>query len=231
MFSFFFRKPKITLDCFTCIPELPILFPIIHSSDRLPEFYKKIPSTVVQNGPTRGTMKTCPGVSDYFKKGFILQAWSDYYINTENSCLTWNPEIMAESHNPKQWGNDSFKNFYHLKLVSPWLIKEKTGVNFLFTNVLWHDDQTKYVVPNGVLNFKYQHTTSVNTLIQRTQFPKDFVISAGTPLAHVIPLSENDIEIKMHEVTEFEFERIKAYVFTFNGNYYKRKKILQSREK
>jgi len=228
MISFFFKKSKIVLDCFTCVPEIAQLFPIIPAEERIPSFWKNLPTTVKHQGPMRGTMKTCPGVSTLFTSGFIIQNWSDIWLGNEPAGLTWYPENAGEAHHPKQWGN-AFKGFNHVKLVSPWRIKEKTGVNFLYTNCFWHDDEFKPVIVNGVVEYKYQHTTSVNMLVPKKMFPSELTVPAGKELAHVIPLSEKEIVINSHEVSPLEFERLNAYGFTFSGQYFKRKKLLKQR--
>lgn len=229
MFSFFFKKPKILLDCFTANPEVETLFPILYAEERPPTFWKNLPTTVRHQGPMRGTMKTCPGVNTLYRTGFILQSWAEYWIGTEGGGLKWFPEEEAEGHHPSQWG-EYLKGFHHLKLNSPWKIKEKTGVNFLYTNTFWHDDEFKPFVVNGVVDYKYQHTTSVNLLISKTMFPKDLVIPAGKELAHVIPLSESDIKISMHTVSYEEYVKQVAIVpFALNGQYFKRRKILKEK--
>jgi hypothetical protein len=229
MFTFFFKKPKIVLDCFTHHPEVETLFPLVNAEERLPDFWKKLPTTVKHNGPSRGTMKTCPGVTGLFRTGFIIQSWQDFWISTENSMLKWFPEESAEGHNQKQWG-DYLNDYQHLKLNSPWKIKEKTGVNFLFTNCFWHDDKFKPFVVNGMVDYRYQHTTSVNLLIPKKMFPADLTIPAGKELAHVVPLSESDVTIKMHTVDYGEYlKQVGDMSFTLNGQYYKRKKILKDK--
>lgn len=227
MFNIFRRPSKIYVDCFTDVEELPKLFPIIHASERIPNFWKTLPTTVPHLGPQRGTMKTCPGVSSLYRTGFIIQSWSDYWIDVENNKLSWQPQGAAESHNPSQW-NDAFKNHYHLKLVSPWRIREKTGVKFMFTNTIWHDEEFKPKVLNGIVEYKYQHTTSVNMLIPKNMFPKSQLIPAGKELAHIVPLSEKDVVIKMHVVDDKELNKLAPWVWTFNGHYFKRKKMLQN---
>jgi len=228
MFNFFFKRNKIVLDCFTYIPELETLFPLLYAEERIPNFWKNLSPTVNHFGIHRGSAKTCPGMGSLFKTGFILQNWHDYAISTEDSTFRWHPENEAEQHNPKQWG-EYLKSYHHLKLISPWRITEKTGVNFLFTNCFWHDDEFKPLVVNGVVDYKYQRTTSVNMLIPKNMFPKSLTIPAGKELAHIIPLSDKDIEIKMHTVTENEYQRLGTYTFSFNGQYFKRKKILRDK--
>jgi hypothetical protein len=228
MFTFFFKKTPIVLDCFTFLPDLTILFPIVRAEERIPEFWKNVPTTVKHFGINRGTMRTCPGVGDLFRSGFILQNWEDYWISTENNTIKWEPLDHAESHNSKQWG-DYLKNYYHVKLISPWRIKEKTGVQFLYTNCFWHDDEFKPIVVNGSVEYKYQTTTSVNMLVPKALYPKDLIIPAGKPLAQIIPMSEKSVEIKMHTVTKYEYLKIGAHSFAFNGQYFKRKKLLKAK--
>jgi hypothetical protein len=228
MFNFFFKRPTLVLDCFTYVPELETLFPIVPAEERLPPFWKKLSPTVNHFGINRGTVRTCPGIGTLFKTGFILQNWHDYAISTEDNNFRWHPENMAEQHNSKQWG-EYLKSYHHLKLISPWRIKEKTGVNFLFTNCFWHDDEFKPTVVNGIVDYKYQYTTSVNMLVPKTMFPKTLTIPAGKELAHVIPLSESDVKIKMHTVSSIEYDRLNTYTFSFQGAYFKRKKILKDK--
>ena len=118
-----------------------------------------------------------------------------------------------------------------MKLITPWRIKEKTGVNFMFTNTFWHNNTSTYTVPNGVVNYKYQTTASVNMVVNKNVFPNKFEIKAGEPLAHVIPMSDKQLKIKLHLVTVEEYAKLDFYQFTFAGNYYKRKKILQDKGK
>ena len=77
MFSIFNRTPTITLDCFTPIPDLPELFPLKKASGIVPNWWKNLKPTVEYKGINRGSLKMCPGVTDYFKTGFIITCWRD----------------------------------------------------------------------------------------------------------------------------------------------------------
>jgi len=226
MFTFFKKRSKIHMDCFTWNKEIAELFPVLHAKESLPDFWKTLPTTVPLAGPGRGTMKTCPGVSELYKTGLILQTWSDLYINTDNNSLKWEPPPAAESHNVAQF-NNHFKHHYHLKFVSPWKFVEKTGVKFLYTNLFWHDETFRPMVVNGMIEYKYQHTTSCNMMIPKNMFPKSTIIPAGKPLCQIIPISEKDIEFKIHVLSDEEYKKFDPYVFTFNGHYFKRKKMLK----
>tara|TARA_A100001035_G_scaffold150717_1_gene118677 strand:+ start:3255 stop:3953 length:699 start_codon:yes stop_codon:yes gene_type:complete len=225
MFSIFNRTPTITLDCFTPIPDLPELFPLKKASGIVPNWWKNLKPTVEYKGINRGSLKMCPGVTDYFKTGFIITCWRDFIIEVNSGIPNVLPENTADLHNPIQWGDEALQGYAHVKLVSPWRIKEKTGCKFLFTNTFWHNNTHQYFIPNGIVNYKYQHATNVNLVVNKNAFPKRFELNAGEPIVHCLPISDKNIKIKMHVVSDEEFAKTDNYHFTFSGNYYKSKKF------
>lgn len=230
MFSIFKKTPTITLDCFTPIPELPDLFPIVKSGEMLPSWFKDLPATTNYQGVDRGTMKMCPGVTEYFKSGFILPAWRDFKIEVNSGIPNVYPGEEVDLHNPVQWGK-GLEGYAHVKLVSPWRIKEKTGAKFLFTNVFWHKNRHQFFVPNGIVEYKYQCTTNVNMVVSKNIYPNEFIINAGDPLVQCIPISDKQIKIKMQVVDPIEFATTDSYHFAFSGNYYKSKKLKESKSR
>lgn len=237
MFTFFRRPNKIHVDCFTYMPTLSQLYPPVLATEKVPTWWKSLTTTVKSpTGPMRSTMKTCPGVSDLFRTGIILQAWHDLYLDWSDQVtlptgVYWEPQDVGEVHSPSQWGNNSlFKDYVHFKFLSPWRFVEKTGVRWLFINPYWHDPNIKYHVPPGMLEYKYQHATNVNMFLPKNSFPKNLTIPVGTPLAHIIPMSDKDVVIHTHEISEDEY--IKKYMgipVSFTAQYYKKKKILESK--
>ena len=223
------RKPGVIhLDCFTCIQEVKQFFPIQYARDVMPEWYKKLPTTVKYQGPMRGTMKTCPGVADYFRNGFVIQSWRDFYFEINDKTLSVDPESEADLHHPAQWG-EALKGWSHAKLICPWRIQEKTGVNFLFNNAFWHNQQKNYFVPSGVVNYKHQTTANVNLVINNSMYPNNCTITGGEPLVHCIPMSDKKIKIHTHLVTPIEYTMKQSYHWSWAGQYYKNKKMREAK--
>lgn len=232
MISFFHKKQKVHVDCFTYFNGITKLFPIQYAHEIQPTWFKEVPtSTKSQSGATVATVRTCPGMQELFKKGIVIPSWCDLYVNANNNDIQTEPAEMAESHPTWQWNNHvALKDYMHLKIASPWKFKEKTGVNFLFTNVFWSNTTDQYFVPNGLVEYKYQNTTNINMWVRKTFAKKEFTISAGTPLAQIIPLDDKEIVIHMHEIDEKEYVGDELdYIFTQTGQYYKRKKILSKK--
>lgn len=229
MFTILRRPGVIHLDCFTCIPEVKEFFELQPSKDFMPSWYKKLPVTVKHMGPNKGTMKTCPGVADLFRNGFVIPAWRDFYVEINQGVIAVDPTDSADIHHPAQWG-EALKGYSHCKLISPWRVKEKTGVDFMFTNAFWHDNQLQWFVPNGIVNYKHQTTTNVNMVVSQKMFPNNFTIQAGTPLVQCIPLSDKKIKLHHHLVDIQEYTLLQSYHWTWSGQYYKNKKMREEKE-
>jgi hypothetical protein len=81
-----------------------------------------------------------------------------------------------------------------------------------------------------VIDFKYQHSSNINFIAPRG---RRFEMFAGQPLAHIIPLSDKNIEIKTHVIMNNDLEGLKLlnnnYPF-FNRSHRKMKKIIDGQE-
>lgn len=234
---FFFKKKKIVVDAFTKISGIHDLFPITESLKHIPQWWKDIPSTYIdtdENGLSmeRSTIKKCDGLLDCYKTGFIIPLWTDVAIKT-NSMGQWmakmpsnESDTFAMSHNENELSRP-LKDYINIKLFSPWLLTEKTGCNFYFSSALWNHLEflEKFHIPPAVVNFKYQTSTNINTLFLKKD--QDLTIYAGTPMIHIIPLTDSNVEIKCHTITREEYENLylKTYNSSFTGKYRKNKKI------
>lgn len=229
IFSIFVKKSTIHVDCFTYFEDVYNLFPPIEARHSIPSFYKNLSPTVEHTGIQRGTMKTCPGVNYLFNSGFIVPNCQEIFVKIqEDNDIDWFPAGAAESHNSLQWGA-ALKNYHHLKIVTPWLVKENTGTKFLMTNLFWHDNDFKPLAVNGMLEFKYQHSINVNLVIPKNIFPRDFSISPGKELAQVIPLTDKTVKLHTHLISIQEYQKMGIDILWYAGNYLKRKKLLQSK--
>jgi hypothetical protein len=87
--------------------------------------------------------------------------------------------------------------------------------------------------PPGTVEYKYQHTSSVNMFLQKG---RKYTFNAGRPMAHIIPLTEKEIELKCHLVSPLEMDsevrRVMHSSFPLFKNGYneikKRKKDLEN---
>lgn len=215
MITIFSRKPKIVLDCFTTSQNAMEFYPITHARDHIPNWWKQLKTTFPseeESGLTieRPTLKRCEGLMQLYQYGCVIPLWSDLIIETAVPVTTWqfaDGESSVSNHDMKQMSKD-FEDYVHMKIISPWKFRETSGVKFNFAQTSWNfiDRLALYHTLPGVVDYKYQHTTHINMLLQKNM---RFKFSAGEPLAHITPLDDRKLEIKCHHVSEDEMNKLR----------------------
>jgi hypothetical protein len=237
MFSFFHRTPEIHLDCFTNDPNVYLNTPIINASKTIPDWWKELPTYKPSIGRTDQrqhtilgyrTVKDCYSVIELYKKGIVLESWTDISIkpNIDYYDYYFSSGPSPDTHDKKQLGS-GYPDYHHIKLASPWKFVEKTGVKFLWFGAEWSLDKLNIKILPGVLNFDIISSTNINIM-----FPKvanEFVIPIGQPLVHLIPLSEKKVRIKNHLVSNEEFNRMT--IDSSNSSFHGWRKIVQLRKR
>jgi hypothetical protein len=239
---FWFKSKKITVDAFCVVPGVVDYCPIEPASKFLPNWWKSLDASYeIYNekfnvNHRKSTLKRCDSFVALYKKGFILPLWTDMQVQTnENSygCMFSDNSTDVVSHDRKQFDSPTFSNLLHMKIISPWVLQEKTGCEFSWNLPWWNNVEQRndfYVLP-GVIEFKYQHATNINMFINNT--PRNFMIAAGTPLVHMIPISDKDVEVKCHYLPQQEYNKKfhkTTHQLKFIGAYKERKKISKSKE-
>ena len=241
MFDIFIKRKKIVVDCFTTNIDAHDVFPIQLAHKFYPNWWKKLPSSFpveTTNGVQmeQKTMKACSGFINHYQKGFVLPLWSDVVIQTQADAMGNSYSYQyADGHSevgvhPVDQMGREFESLVHVKLVSPWRIREKTGVEFMYMEPTWNypGDLCSMSTPPGTIEYKYQHTSSVNMFLQKG---RKYSFSAGRAMAHIIPLSDKDVEVKCHLVSPLEMDnevrRVMHQGFPFFHNGYPEKKKRQ----
>jgi hypothetical protein len=203
------------VDNFTYLPHVYEYVPIVKASKTLPDWWKKLDRGTVEYTKEpdfqilrNKTMKTCYGFLEFYKKGMVLENWSDLHVTVADDYFHYyySSGSKPESHPDRQRG-EGFSKYHHLKLVSPWTTKEKTGVKFLYVGAEYSLGDYDIKVPPAIINFTFNTSTNFNFFFPKKTY--NFNIDMGNPLSHIIPLSEKDIVIKNHLITRQEYDTIK----------------------
>lgn len=234
-----FKRKQISIDAFTHHSGVYNHFPIQSSEKFLPEWWKSIKNnyTINQNGidVPHSTIKRCTGIIENYKNSFMIPMWSDLIINTkENGDWVWagsaqncDELLYLNSHDRMQYG-ETFNDLIHVKITSPWVIEEKTGIKFHLTSPFWNNIENlqNYFIAPGIIDFKYQNDTNVNLFLPKKN--NTVQLNCGSPLCQIIPLTEYDVKIKCHQLTKEEYNnrKLKNTTHWFTGNYSKRKKVI-----
>lgn len=217
MFTIFNRKKKVVVDCFTYnLPAFEFV-PIVKANQALPVWWKTLPNLskvktledadrVQTDDPDNHNMKRCYGLLELYKRGAMIRNWSDIVIenNGDQYDYVYSNGIKPTFH-PKSQYNNAFKNFNHIKLSSPWFLREKTGIPFLQMGACWNNDDVELYFLNGVMTYDVHAATAINVMMPVRDKPYTIQLEIGRPLSHLIPLRDDlDVEFKCHYTTQEE---------------------------
>jgi hypothetical protein len=237
----FFRRPGVIhLDCFTDNIGAITYTKIEHSMKFIPDWWKQLDKIDPTNMHPTGTMKSCQGFLDLFRKGIVLPLWSDLSVLLGESGtdeVFWQFADYTGSagiHNAGQRGTYLPEEKYqHLKLTSPWLFTCKEDLHWVLHPISWCFDNPKAVIiPEGVVNFKWQYGTNVNMFFERKPEKQRFLFEAGQPMLQFIPMSEKEIVIHNHFIEPEEMKKKigATKIHKFRNHYNIGKKIRQAND-
>lgn len=233
---FFIRRSKIIVDCFTHAPTAYDLFPISKATDYYPDWWKNTPSNyVIHDFLKKPTIKSCSGFIDYYTSGFTIPLWTEIDFDISQDMYKWftaDGETKIETHSLAEMGQYINPDEYgHIKINTPWAIKTKSDINWMFTNMYWnHKPIEDFVIPPGIVNYKYQHTTHINMFLSLKE-KKTFSLNAGDPMVYLLPLTEKEVILKHHLIDMNEFNNYFRTKISFLNSYRKRANILKSKSK
>lgn len=228
------------MDAFTHSVEAFDLFRVDRASMFIPDWWRSLDKDPTIDGfiPSKN-MRGCSGFSSLYQKGFIIPLWTDAAISLggkDTDYIRWqfaDNKTKAEIHPQVSRGNYLPETDYCLiKIESPWLFKTKEDVKWSFIQPTWNNPSPEtFLLPPGMVDYKYQHYTNINIVLPRAQDPKTVMLSAGLPMAHVVPLTEKNVELRYHRVDEKEWNTLglkPRCFFAHNYNKYvaMKKKVL-----
>lgn len=210
---FFIKNKKIVVDAFTRHEAIASQYAIKKASAFIPEWWKNAEKSYMADDLYKmPTIRTCPGILDLYKKGFMIPIWTDIAFKVSDNNYQWQCADRATEisiHDSKQW--EAFADadkFGHLKIMSEWSIRTNKNVDWLFTEPYWNTGiDKKYSISPGVLNAYHTNMPlNIQMMIDKSSDYR-FDITAGEPLVHMIPLSDKEIEIKTHVVSDSDWKK------------------------
>jgi len=184
-----------------------------------PDWWKDLPATISQYREGSKyffpTAKKCPGFVDLYLKSWVVPMWSDLTIcssddgnfryafphHIRHSDVTFHPEFQFHG---------AFSGFSHIKFMCPWLLIDthKTNTKFMFTPTTWTltDDAPYLRMLPGVVEFVYNTGIHINCLMPKVN--AEYFLKAGTPMVHLTPLTDKEVEFKHHCTTPADYEHL-----------------------
>lgn len=151
----------------------------------------------------------CPGIFDLYNHGFFLPAWCDIRIETNGdpSGFKWvlpNADLLDLMEDKPIINTHSFDGVGKhipvppntlrtiIKINSPWHVMAPKGVKFLINPIPYSDDFT-FTNATGILDPSI--SSEINFQLYWHNLNGVHTIKAGTPLIHMIPITEKKYEL------------------------------------
>lgn len=247
---FKFKEKPVVLDAFTVDSASYAAYAPKKAIEFAPNWWKTLPK--ISSGFVESldrNMKSCPGFVSIYKTGYIFPHTSDIEVMvykpdpfSDRSEIEQaqkykpNEEVLFlkaadgsgnnfdNSHGLSQHNGWRTRTHLNLKINNTWYLSGKEYVKFLMAPVFYDDFQDDlYELASGIIDYKYNKSLNVNLMVKMDK-EKQFLIPAGRPAFHLIPLTERNVEIKTHLIAPEEFNKeIKIYSSfnKFKGGYMK----------
>ena len=183
------------------------------------------------------SIRLCPGLSDYYKSGYIVTAHCDIHIKANKAGVVANlfprgapdqivsikdfelkpfdPEIVKGVATP-----DTSVKFYAGKIPLPWAIFTQKGYSCHFLPALLHNDLSDkmYVYPGIVDTDNFHVINFVFTPLKEFEH----TIYAGEPLLQIIPFKRENFTAICDKATEKEKDKYFFNIPTSMKQYYRK---------
>lgn len=221
------------IEFYSTIDGVLDTFPIQHARDCLPDWIGLAKHDYVNNKSIPSVYR-CPGIVDLLTTGFIVKSWFDIDISTDsnNRLLAHAPSEDLEQmlgcppiqvqggneiakHLPKRpWSHSDI-----LKVNTPWHVVAPKGVTLMMVPISYTDDLA-FESTTGILDPSVSNEINIQGYVNRTG-----MIKAGTPLAHIIPITHESYELVVRNMTEHDKTWIgkKKYLNVFSFIFNRRK--------
>lgn len=236
---FFFKEKPIEIvafikDIYNSIKEFS---PIVPARDLFPDWWRNTPSSSFNwdNLQPVNTAKSCPGIIQSLTTGFIMPLWSDLAIQYSDSQYQYqfsDMQTMLSDH-PDYQSPNFCEDYWKFKIHSPWILN--TPVKLMYTSPFYHNTSSSFpfIIPPAIVPpIKHLCGTQVFIFAKKEQKLNRTVLKSGTPLMHIIPLTESKVTIRCEVVSESEYSK-KISIVGFKNSFNNRglKNIFKNREK
>ena len=244
-------KPSRKARFINIIPGVELAHPIVPSAEIKPSWLKQAAAAwksemrmaSPQAPHAGGSVIRCPGLIDFFKRGYVIPSPFDFTITTfkdNDNGFAWDCSLgnqigggaMQEppiSGHPEQqlaafmpWRSDTLKSV--IKVQTFWRYKATDDIVFLLMPYPYAD-HTHFTSVHGI--FDPQQTSSINIqLLWHHTGENTTLVRAGTPLAQMIPMPrEFAIDLIVDIPNEQDFREARAAKYLLSKEYNKNMKM------
>jgi hypothetical protein len=209
------------IEFYSVIPGLVDAVPIYEAKQHSTKWMSAVKDDYIaqaKNSKVRANhIFQCPGIFDLFSYGYIIPAWHDVLIKTNGdpSGFAWLPPTddftaMTSGFDAIGKHKDGIDQYLPkkpgalhsvIKFNTPWRVVAPKGIKFLVLPVAYPDSY-EFESTIGVLDPGINSQINIQTYWNIRN--GEHVIKAGTPMAHLIPISEQKFNFVCREMTKWD---------------------------
>lgn len=183
--------------------------------------------------PATGSIKNCPGITDFLKHGYVIPAWDTFTFRQDprgGLMVNWiesDLPIKFSAHSSNQFNTMSetqsplYDAFF--KIAGPWYVKTRPGVSVMLSHPVWHRNKI-FTSCSGVYHTDinacqlqwFFEMNSIPNLVTEDFDYKTQVVYKGDPIMLVIPFYRDKFKSKVSYVSDFEFAAIENKTHEMN---------------
>ncbi len=193
--------------------------PAIHF---IPKWYKEIEASFPKKRTPDflPTIKKCIPVLDAMTAGYIIVAPCDVYISIKDGEPNYNsvyPNLIQFHPRKQAYKHPAVNDYQFPKWMNPWAVKTPKGYSCLFIPPM-HNPNEHFVILEGIVDTD-TYSAPVNFPFVLKNTTKEFMISAGTPIAQVIPFKRDAWELEISYDKEFSKNTVSLLESIFFDRY------------
>ena len=223
-------------------PSIIDNFPIIESKNLKLQWVNKVKQdfeNLVKEGAKKDIsfnhLSKCPGIFDLFKYGYVIPLHKDIQIRPRGMGFESTAVELTSFPNHFQVDTPSERSVnliskppwaeeFIIKIDTGWHIIAPKGVKFIMLPIAY-PDTFDFTATIGIIN------PALSTAINFQMFwngTEDTVITAGTPLGHLIPLSEKKFKMVQRIMNQRDLYWVNMLQSAYNTSFWRhtmRKKV------
>ena len=162
------------------------------------------------------TVRTCPSFINILTTGYVIHNKMDLVVRFEDGQVGFhtftNPETrVIDTHSIDQFTDqfpfeDGFGKF-SLKFLNEWALRSDKDVNLLVLPCWWDRIYNDVRAVHGMIKVpaNFDWNPHLNTFIRIPKEGEEYLIPAGAPIAHVIPIDLVDVSLSHNQEIEGDF--------------------------
>ena len=197
------------------MPGLSETWPIAPMASAMPQWVRVARADYVKSKDQRQShLFRCSGIGSLYKTGFVIPSWHDVRVYSEgdSQIQIQKPDTLHEASVDIQKG-DGIAKFLPkrpwssssiIKFSTPWHII--SDVKFLMIPITYPDN-FEFEACHGILDPSV--STEINVQVYWNKVGVPHTIDAGTPLCHLVPLTDEDIQLEIRDATDKDIQWLK----------------------